>query len=143
MGISSSSQKGNKKRRVISDINITPFVDILLVLLIIFMIAAPMMTSGIDVSLPKGAGEPTTEETKPIAVSIKNDGTVFIEEESVKLSSLSEKLLELSKKDLTNKIHVKADQTLDYGRVMNVVKTINLAGFSQVILVTEISQIDD
>ncbi len=142
MGISSSSQKGNKKRRVISDINITPFVDILLVLLIIFMIAAPMMTSGIDVSLPKGMGEPNTEEVKPISVSIKNDGTVFIEEESVKLSSLTERLLELSKKDLNSKIHIKADQALYYGRVMSVVKTINLVGFSQVILVTEINPIE-
>ena len=87
-------------------------------------------------------GEPTAEEVKPISVSIKNDGTVFIEEESVKLSSLTERLLELSKKDLNSKIHIKADQTLDYGRVMSVVKNINLAGFSQVILVTEINPIE-
>ncbi|MBM5782299.1 MAG: biopolymer transporter ExbD [Pelagibacterales bacterium] len=140
MGANLGSNRGNKKRRVISDINITPFVDVLLVLLIIFMIAAPMMTSGVDVTLPKGAGEPNDDKIHPIAVSIKPDGSIFIEEESVKLSSLSSKLMEITKNDLNSKIYVQADQTLDYGRVMDVVKTINLGGFSQVILVTELVQ---
>ncbi len=140
MGVNLSSNRGNKKRRVISDINITPFVDVLLVLLIIFMIAAPMMTSGVDVTLPKGAGEPNDDKIHPIVVSVKPDGSILLEEESVKLSNLSSKLIEVTKNDLNSKIYVQADQTLDYGRVMDVVKTINLGGFSQVILVTELVQ---
>lgn len=140
MAMNLNANRGNKKRRVISDINITPFVDVLLVLLIIFMVAAPMMTSGVDVSLPKGAGEPNDDKVHPIAVSVKSDGSIFIEEESVKLNSLSPKLIEVTKKDLNSKIYVQADHNLDYGRVMDVVKTINAGGFSQVILVTELVQ---
>jgi biopolymer transport protein TolR len=134
----SINKNSRKKRHSISEINITPFVDVLLVLLIIFMIAAPMMTSGIDVSLPKGSGDPTSEKTKPISVTIKQDGTIFVEEDLVKISFLSSKLMERTDKNLDSKIHVKADQGLDYGRVMNVVKQINESGFSKVILVTEL-----
>lgn len=140
MAINLSSNKSNKKRRVISEINITPFVDVLLVLLIIFMIAAPMMTSGVDVSLPKGAGQPNDDKIHPISVLVKSDGSIMIEEELVKLKSVSPKLMEITKHDLNSKIYVQADSGLDYGRVMDVVKEINLGGFSQVILVTELVQ---
>jgi biopolymer transport protein TolR len=136
----SFDQKNSKKRRIISDINITPFVDVLLVLLIIFMVAAPMMTSGIEVELPKGATNPLNEKSQPISVSVKDDGTIFLQEETIKLSSLPTKLLQLSGNNLGNKIMVYADKKLDYGRVMEVVKTIGLAGFNQVVLVTELSQ---
>ena len=140
MGANFSNQKGDKKRRVISDINITPFVDILLVLLIIFMVAAPMMTSGIDVTLPKGASSPISEKTKPLSISIKSDGSIFVEEEMVKLGVLPKKLLDVTGDNLSNKIYVRADQKLDYGRVMDVVKSVNATGFNQVILVTELVQ---
>ena len=140
MAINLSSNKNNKKRRVISEINITPFVDVLLVLLIIFMIAAPMMTSGVDVTLPKGAGQPNDDKIHPISVSVKSDGSIMIEEELVKLKSLAPKLMEITKHDLNSKIYVQADSGLDYGRVMDVVKEINSGGFSQVILVTELVQ---
>ncbi len=132
--------KSSKKRRVISDINITPFVDVLLVLLIIFMVAAPMMTSSINVDLPKGAANPTNEKIQPISISVKSDGTIFLQEELIKLSSLPSQLLQLSNNNLSNKIFVKADKNLDYGRVMDVVRTVSLAGFNQVVLVTELAQ---
>lgn len=140
MSISSFYSRNKKKRKVISDINITPFVDVLLVLLIIFMISAPMMTSSVNVSLPKGSGKPTIEKRKPISVSIKSNGTVFIEDELIKISSLAKKILQLTDSNMSSKIHIKADVNLDYGRVMKVVKVVNLAGFSQVILVTELVQ---
>lgn len=140
MGANLSNNKNSRKRRIISDINITPFVDVLLVLLIIFMVAAPMMTSGISVDLPKGAANPSSEKTQPITVSIKEDGSIFLQEESLKLSNLSVKLLELSGNNLNNKIFVRADKNLGYGRVMEVVKTVNSSGFSQVVLVTELTQ---
>ncbi len=133
-------QKNHKKRHVISDINITPFVDVLLVLLIIFMVAAPMMTSSVNVDLPKGVANPVSEKIQPISVSVKSDGTIFLQEESVKLGSLSSKLLQLSVNNLDNKIFVRADKKLDYGRVMEVVRIISLAGFNQVVLVTELAQ---
>lgn len=136
----SFQSKNNKKRRIISDINITPFVDVLLVLLIIFMVAAPMMTSSVSIDLPRGSATPTNEKIQPISVSVKSDGAIFLQEESVRLGTLSARLLEVTGNNLDSKIFVRADKNLDYGRVMEVVKTISVAGFNQVVLVTELSQ---
>jgi biopolymer transport protein TolR len=129
-----------QKRRIISDINITPFVDVLLVLLIIFMVAAPMMTSTINIDLPKGAATPANEKIQPISISVKPDGSIFLQDDSVKLSALPARLLQLTGDNLGNKIYVRADKHLDYGRVMEVVRVVSLAGFSQVVLATELSQ---
>lgn len=140
MGANLFNQKSNgRKKRIISDINITPFVDVLLVLLIIFMVAAPMMTSSVKVDLPKGAASPTNEKVQPIAVSVKSDGTIYIQDEQVKLSNISAKLLEVTGNNFNSRIQVRADKQIDYGRVMDVIKSINLAGFSQVALVTELT----
>ncbi len=136
----SFNQKNNKKRQVISDINITPFVDVLLVLLIIFMVAAPMMTSTVKVDLPQGTTDPANEKIQPIVVSVKEDGSIFLQEDSVKLGTLVNKILEVTGNNLDNKIYVRADKKLDYGRVMEVVRTLSLAGFNQVSLATELSQ---
>ncbi len=139
MGANFSDHKNNKKKRIISEINITPFVDILLVLLIIFMVAAPMMTSNVNIDLPKGAAAPTNEKIQPITISIKSDGTIFLQEDAIKLNLLSAKLLEATGNNLSSKIYVRADKKLDYGRVMEIVKTVNLTGFTQVVLVTELA----
>ncbi len=140
MGFSLPNSKSSKKKRIISDINITPFVDILLVLLIIFIVAAPLMTSGVKVDLPKGASSPIDEKAQPIIVSIKTGGEIFLQDEPLKLGLLSSRLLGATNSNLNTKIYVRGDQTLDYGRVMEVVKTINVAGFNQVILVTELAK---
>lgn len=136
----SFDSKHSKKRRIVSDINITPFVDVLLVLLIIFMVAAPMMTSSINVELPKGAASPTNEKVQPISISVKSDGSIFLQEESIKLNALPSRLLELTGNNLSNKIYVRADKNLDYGRVMEIVRTVGVAGFNQVVLATELVQ---
>lgn len=136
----SLNQKSSKKRRIISEINVTPFVDVLLVLLIIFMVAAPMMTSSVSIDLPKGSADPNNEKIQPITVSVKADGTIFLQEDSIKLSVLGAQLIEISGKNLSNKILVRADKNLDYGRVMEVVRIISVAGFNQVVLVTELAQ---
>jgi len=136
----SFESKFAKKRRIISDINITPFVDVLLVLLIIFMVAAPMMTSSVNIDLPEGAVNPLNEKVQPISISVKDDGSIFLQEEQIKISALPSKLLSLSNNNLTTKIHVRADKKLDYGRVMEVVKTVSTTGFNQVVLVTELAQ---
>lgn len=133
--------KNNKKRAVISDINITPFVDVLLVLLIIFMVAAPMMTSSIEVDLPSGVDSSHSDEKiKPVIVSVKSDGSVFIEENICKLSLIGSSLKLVTNNNLNNKIYIRADKKLDYGRVMQVVQKINESGFTSVSLATEISQ---
>lgn len=134
------NHNNNKKRRIISDINITPFVDVLLVLLIIFMVAAPMMTSAINIDLPKGASTPTNEKVQPISISIKSDGSIFLQEEAIKLTTLPARLLEMTGNNLSNKIYVRADKGLGYGRVMEIVRAVSVAGFNQVVLATELSQ---
>lgn len=136
----SIQSKSQKKRRIIAEINVTPFVDVLLVLLIIFMVAAPMMTSSVNIDLPKGSAEPNNEKIQPITVSVKSDGTIFLQEDVVKLSVLGHKLVDLSAGNLSNKILVRADKNIDYGRVMEVVRNVSVAGFNQVVLVTELAQ---
>jgi biopolymer transport protein TolR len=139
MAFNTQNKNSRKRRAAMSDINITPFVDVLLVLLIIFMVAAPMMTSSIELELPKGAAAANSSQDEPITVSVKNDGSVFLQEDSVKLANLSQELLKLTNNNINSKIYVRADTKIDYGRVMEVVKTINLAGFTQVVLVTELT----
>lgn len=134
----SSPKKNGNKRAVISDINITPFVDVLLVLLIIFMVAAPMLTSSVDINLPQGVETANEEKLQTITVSVKADGSIFLQDDFIKSSILSSRLKEISANNFTRKIFVRADKALDYGKVMDVVKTISMAGFAQVVLVTEI-----
>jgi biopolymer transport protein TolR len=134
----SSPKKNGNKRAVISDINITPFVDVLLVLLIIFMVAAPMLTSSVDINLPQGVETANEEKLQTITVSVKADGSIFLQDDFIKSSILASRLKEISANNFSQKIFVRADKALDYGKVMDVVKTISMAGFAQVVLVTEI-----
>jgi biopolymer transport protein TolR len=134
----SSPKKNGNKRAVISDINITPFVDVLLVLLIIFMVAAPMLTSSVDINLPQGVETANEEKLQTITVSVKSDGTIFLQDDPIKSTILASRLKEISANNFTRKIFVRADKSLDYGKVMDVVKTISMAGFAQVVLVTEL-----
>ena len=99
-----------------------------------------MMTSAINIDLPKGASTPTNEKVQPISISIKSDGSIFLQEESVKLTTLSARLLEMTGNNLSNKIYVRADKGLGYGRVMEIVRAVSVAGFNQVVLATELSQ---
>lgn len=130
----------HKKRSTICEINITPFVDVLLVLLIIFMVSAPMLTSNINVSLPKGSKSSVNENIVPVAVSIKSDGSLFLQNNPISITDLSSKLLDATANNLETKIFVRADKTLGYGEVMEVVSLISVAGFNKVVLVTEINK---
>jgi len=141
MGFKSSNYNFRKKRTsLLSDINITPFVDILLVLLIIFMVAAPMMTSGISLDLPKGVASPEEDKNKFITVSINKKGEIFLDDSAVKITNLGSKLLIVTSGNLSQKISLRADISLHYGKVMEVVKIINLAGFNQLSLITELDK---
>lgn len=134
----SFDNKNSKKRRIISEINVTPFVDVLLVLLIIFMVAAPMMTSAVKLELPKGSQDPNQEKNQPITISITSSGSIYLQDEEVKMSSLPSKLLKITNNNLGTKIHVRGDKNLDYGKVMNLVSVISSSGFKKVVLVTKI-----
>jgi biopolymer transport protein TolR len=132
-----SFEKNNRKKRIISDINITPFVDVLLVLLIIFMVTAPMLTNSVNLDLPDGASNKISEKDQTITVSIRQDMSIFLQENQIKLQDLAPSILKLADNNFSSKVYVRADKNLDYGNVMNVVKTINSAGFRQISLITE------
>ncbi len=128
--------------RPMSDINVTPFVDVMLVLLIVFMVTAPLLTSGVEVNLPD-AKAPAISETnnKPVEVSINLKGKVFVGETEVSLKKLPSLLKSISSENIEQqKIFVKGDQGIEYGVVMNVIAIINNAGFSKVALLSEPSR---
>jgi biopolymer transport protein TolR len=136
MAFSFNSQK-HKKRQVISDINITPFVDVLLVLLIIFMVAAPLMTSSVNLNLPRGASKENVKKTNPVTISITANGTIYLQDIEIRKSMIAQKLIATSQNNLESKITIRADKNLDYGKVMEIVKIVNLSGFEKISLVTE------
>jgi biopolymer transport protein TolR len=121
-----------------ANINLTPFVDILFVLLIVFMIATPIILGGVKIELPQGKTEAITVDKEPISISIKKDGTIYIGEDRIKLRLLPQKLKRITNGDKNTTIFIRADQNLDYGRVIKVVSKINLAGFTKVSLVTDL-----
>lgn len=141
MAMNGPSSGGSRRKRRggshgFSDINVTPFVDVMLVLLIVFMVAAPMMTAGITVDLPqtKAAALPGNDE--PVNVSIKSDGTVYIQNSPAQLGELGPKLQAILGEKTETRIFVRGDQAIDYGQVMKVIGEITAAGFSKVALVT-------
>jgi len=133
-----NNHKNLKKKPPMAEINITPFVDVLLVLLIIFMVAAPMLTSSVPLNLPDGVENQTTAQPENIIVSMQQNGVLFVQEEAVNKNNLANKLKKLTNNNLSEKILVRADKLIEYGEVMNLIKMLSMAGFSQVLLVTEV-----
>ena len=133
-----NNHKNLKKKPAMAEINITPFVDVLLVLLIIFMVAAPMLTSSVPLNLPDGIENQTTAQPENIIVSMQQNGALFVQEEAVSKNNLANKLKKLTNNNLSEKILVRADKLIEYGEIMNLIKMLSMAGFSQVLLVTEV-----
>ena len=128
---------GRRRHQPMSDINVTPLVDVMLVLLIIFMVTAPLMTSGVNVDLPKTNAAPVNADVKPITLTIKSDGSLFLGDETVSTDQLVAKLQAAAQNDPTHRIFVRGDQHIDYGRVMQVMGTITSGGFTHVALLAE------
>ena len=126
-------------RRPMADINVTPLVDVMLVLLIIFMVTAPLLVTGVPVDLPNAqANALNDEDNKPVQISVDPSGAIFIDEMQISLEELAPKLAAIAEARRDEpRIYVRADSTLDYGAVMQVVGTINTAGFKKVALITE------
>jgi biopolymer transport protein TolR len=125
------------KRRINSEINVTPFVDVMLVLLVIFMVTSPMLISGVQVDLPKTKSSPLSGQDEPVAITIDKNGYIYIQETKVDISDLSAKLKAILGEKTDTRIFVRGDQKVDYGRVVKVFSSIKEAGFSNVALVTE------
>ncbi len=125
------------RTRMMSEINVTPLVDVMLVLLIVFMVAAPLLTVGVAVDLPETAAQPIPEQGEPLTVTITGDGAIFVQETAVELDSLVPQLESIATAGYDQRIFVRADQALPYGDVMRTIGRINNAGFTRVGLVTE------
>jgi biopolymer transport protein TolR len=124
-----------RRSRPMSEINVTPFVDVMLVLLIVFMVSAPLMTSGVPIDLPNAPAKPLAIEKEPITVTIDAGGKVFIKDAEVPIEQLVPRLTALAGDGLDERIYVRGDRTVSYGAMMKVMGTINGAGFKHIGLV--------
>ncbi len=134
--------RGGRRRRrdthkPMADINVTPMVDVMLVLLIVFMVTAPLLTVGVAVDLPKASASLLIEPDEPLAITIKADGKVYLQDKEIELSVLTPRLIAITGANPDIRIFVRGDKAVDYGRVMQVMGTINAAGFEKVALITE------
>ncbi len=132
-----SFQARGGKRPPMSEINITPFVDVMLVLLIIFMVTAPLLTSGVHVDLPETSSSPISGQDEPISITITSAGEVFLQKNPIKKADLVEKLMAITKRKQDTRIFIRGDKKVNYGTVMEVVGIISSAGFSKVAFITE------
>jgi biopolymer transport protein TolR len=128
------------RRSQFSDINVTPFVDVMLVLLIIFMVTAPMLTAGVSVDLPESSAKPVGGEDEPLSVTVATGGKVYIQETEVDVQTLGAKLNAIVGEKRDTRIFVRGDKNVSYGEVMRVMGEINAAGLTKVALLTEALQ---
>ena len=125
-----------RRGRPMAEINVTPFVDVMLVLLIVFMVTAPLLTVGVPVDLPQTRARQLGQDPEPIAVSIDNSGKIFLQNTPITAEELVPKLMAISANGYSQRIYVRGDKTVDYGKVMEVMGLLNAAGFSRIGLVT-------
>ena len=134
-------QSGRGRYRPMSEINVTPFVDVVLVLLIIFMVAAPLMTTGVPVDLPRTNATPLNQEQEPLTISVDSQGRIFLQETEVPMEGLVPQLQAILRNQPQGqperRIFVRGDRAISYGRVMEVMGTVSAAGFSRVALLAE------
>jgi biopolymer transport protein TolR len=133
----------NNRRRIrknspISDINVTPFVDVMLVLLIVFMVTAPLLTVGVPIELPKTDAKQMSEESEPLTITLDKEGTIYIQEMEIPFSELGEKLEAIGMGNYDQKIYINGDKNINYEMLMKVMAKINSAGFTSIGLVTDI-----
>jgi biopolymer transport protein TolR len=140
MNSGGGGRRGRRYNRPVSDINITPFVDVMLVLLVVFMVTAPMMTVAVPVDLPKTQAHTINQDKEPLVVSIDADGKVYLQDKGMKLEDLVPKLKAVTGSNPDARIFVRGDKALAYGRIMEVMGNISSAGFTKVALVAELPQ---
>jgi biopolymer transport protein TolR len=133
---------GSNSDRLMSDINVTPFVDVMLVLLIIFMVTAPMMIQGVDVALPEVTAQPLASKTEPLIISIDKDNQIYINDFNVKMDFLQEKLQKILKGRSDRIVYLRADKSIPYGMVVLVMSEIKGAGIEKLGMVTEPTEED-
>ena len=141
IGVTDSGTGVNRHRpgrvRPMAEINVTPFVDVMLVLLIVFMVAAPLLTVGVAVDLPETAAQPIPDQGEPLTVTVAADGVIYVQETEVDLEGLVPRLQAIATAGYDQRIYIRGDQSRSYGDVMRVMGRINAAGFRQIGLVSD------
>ena len=132
-----SFKLNRSSKEPMSEINVTPFVDVMLVLLIIFMFTAPLLTVGVQVDLPESAADSLSEDQEPLTLSINSKGDDFIQEHQVAFEKMVPKIMAISNNRTDTRIYVRGDKTINYGRVLEVMGMLSGAGFSKVALISE------
>lgn len=130
-------RRGGRRHRPMSDINMTPFIDVMLVLLIIFMVAAPLLTTGVALDLPQTGAAALNVEKQPLIVSIKADGKIFLMDTETSIDELVPKLAAIAKTGPEERIFVRGDKMIAYGKVAEVMAALTAAGYKKVALVNE------
>ena len=140
MALSSENMRLRRRlrSRPMTEINVAPFVDVMLVLVVIFMIAAPLLTVGVPVDLPKAAVDPLNEEKEPLIITLDAEGRVYLQESEISQDVLIPRLVAVSNANPDLRVFVRGDEAINYGRVMEVMGLVSEAGFSKVALIAEV-----
>jgi biopolymer transport protein TolR len=133
-------RRSGRKQRPIAEINMTPFIDVMLVLLIIFMVAAPLLTVGVPLDLPQTKAAALNIDKQPLTLSVKADGNIYLMETPITLDEIVPKLQAIAKTGQDERIYVRGDKTIAYGKVAEVMAVVTAAGYRKVALVTEPDQ---
>jgi biopolymer transport protein TolR len=138
----SASTNGRRRHSLMAEINVTPMVDVMLVLLIIFMVSAPLLTVGVPIDLPQTKAKSLDQDKEPLALSVNEKGQVFLQNSEIKMDELVPKLeaITQARGGYEERIYVRGDRKVDYGTVMRVMGRLSAAGFHRVALVTEVEQ---
>jgi biopolymer transport protein TolR len=140
-GMQTVGRSGRRGRRhAMSEINVTPFVDVMLVLLIVFMVTAPLLTVGVPVDLPKTRAQALGQDREPLSVTVKRNGKVYVQNTPVGEDELVDKLTAIAANGYDQRIFVRGDKSVDYGRVMEVMGLLSAAGFTHIGLVTDVTK---
>jgi biopolymer transport protein TolR len=141
-GIATSGHRRRRRHGIMSEINVTPMVDVMLVLLIIFMVSAPLLTVGVPIDLPQSQAKSLDQDKQPLTVSVNVQGEVFLQDTKITVEELVAKLKAIteSRGGMDERIYVRGDRKVDYGTVMRVMGRLSSAGFRRVALVTEVEQ---
>ncbi len=140
---SSTGGRRGRRRAVMSEINVTPFVDVMLVLLIVFMVSAPLLTVGVPIDLPQSQAKALEQNNEPLTISVNVDGKIYLQKEEIGLDDLVTKLkaiIDARHSNSNELIYVRGDKKVDYGLMMRVMGRISGAGYHRVALVTEVEQ---
>ncbi len=136
--ISRSRGSGRASRyRPMAEINVTPFVDVMLVLLIVFMVTAPLLTVGVPVDLPKTEAKTISDPEEPLVISVNAAGEIYLQDSQIEIDNLVPRLVAITENKPDTRIFVRGDQSISYGQIMEVMGTVNFAGFKRVALIAE------